>query len=87
MLRTAIACSATAALAIAASASAGLVSLRLKCRDRPSVPQAGYGADWNMGPLFSVIDNPVALRYFRPMASHTFALGRNATPGKSQTRL
>jgi hypothetical protein len=46
----------------------------------PPCPQAGYGADGNMGPLFCVIDNPVALRYFAPMAKRTFALGPDATP-------
>jgi hypothetical protein len=46
----------------------------------PPCPQADYGADGNMGPLFCVIANPVALRYFAPMAKRTFALGPEATP-------
>ncbi len=33
-----------------------------------------------MEPIFCVIDNPVALRYFAKGAPHLFALGRNATP-------
>lgn len=48
----------------------------------PLCPQAGYGADGNMGPLFCVVDNPVALRYFAPMARQTFALGPDATPAE-----
>jgi hypothetical protein len=48
----------------------------------PSCPQTSYGADGNVGPLFCVIDNPVAVRYFAPMAKRTFALGRDATPGQ-----
>lgn len=35
-----------------------------------------------MGPLFCMIDNPVALRYFAPGAKHTFALGPDANPGQ-----
>jgi len=37
--------------------------------------------------LFCVIDNPTALRYFAPMAKHTFALGQNATPGQVSAAL
>jgi len=46
----------------------------------PPCPHAGYGADGNMGPLFCVIANPIALHYFAPMAKRTFALGPDATP-------
>jgi hypothetical protein len=33
-----------------------------------------------MGPLFCVIDNPLALRYFAHLGRHTFALGPDASP-------
>jgi hypothetical protein len=46
----------------------------------PPCPQASYGADGNMGPLFCVVINPVAFRYFAPMAKRTFALGPDASP-------
>jgi hypothetical protein len=53
----------------------------------PPCPHAGFGADGNMGPLFCVIDNPVALRYFAPMGKRTFALGPDATPGEVTSAL
>jgi len=46
----------------------------------PPCPHPSYGADGNMGPLFCMIDDPVALRYFAPMAKHTFSLTPSATP-------
>jgi hypothetical protein len=46
----------------------------------PQCPHATFGADGNMGPLFCVTVNPAAIRYFAPMAKHTFALGPDATP-------
>ncbi len=46
----------------------------------PSCPHASYGVDGNMGPLFCVINNPIAARYFTPMAKRTFALGPDASP-------
>ena len=46
----------------------------------PPCPHPSYGANGNMGPLFCVIDNPMALRYFAPIAKHTFALGPDASP-------
>lgn len=47
----------------------------------PPCPHPSYAADGNMTPLFCVIANPVALRYFAPMAKRTFALGPDATSG------
>jgi hypothetical protein len=46
----------------------------------PPCPQASYGVDGTMGPIFCVVDNPVALRYYGPMGKHLFALGPNASP-------
>jgi hypothetical protein len=46
----------------------------------PACPHASYGADGNMGPLFCVVDNPIALTYFAKQGRHVFALGPNATP-------
>jgi len=48
----------------------------------PPCPQASYGVDGTMGPVFCVVDNPVALRYYAPMGRHLFALGPNASPQK-----
>jgi hypothetical protein len=46
-----------------------------------------YAADGNMEPLFcdtnaGKVDNPLALRYFAPMARETFPLGPDATPSQ-----
>jgi hypothetical protein len=48
----------------------------------PACPQPHYYADGNMGPLFCVIDNPVALHFYAPLGKRTFALGPDATPGQ-----
>jgi hypothetical protein len=48
----------------------------------PACPHAQYGVDGTLGPIFCVIDNPVALRYYAPEARHTFALGPSATPSQ-----
>jgi hypothetical protein len=48
----------------------------------PPCPQTRYAADGNIEPLFCVIDNPVALRHFAPMAKRTFALGPSASPAQ-----
>jgi hypothetical protein len=48
----------------------------------PPCPQARQSADGNMSPLFCVIDNPAALRFYAPLGRQTFALGSNA--GSSQ---
>src|SRR4051794_16356263 len=53
----------------------------------PACPHATYGADGNMGPLFCVVDNPLAWKYFAPMAKRTFALGPGATPGQVEQAL
>jgi len=45
----------------------------------PRCQQSRYGANGNMSPLFCIVDNPEALRYFSPMAKLTFALGPDAT--------
>lgn len=87
MIRTIALCTVTAVLTffvtlaltgkgggIGAAATANAPAFIPPCR------QTSYGADGNMGPLFCVVDNPVALRYFAPMARHTFALGPDATP-------
>ncbi len=83
MIRVLAACAATAAATIALTAQGGLAGGASSPHANtvaPSCPHASYGADGNMGPLFCVIDNPVALRYFAPMAKRTFALGPNAAP-------
>ena len=46
----------------------------------PACPPPTYGHDGDMAPLFCVIDNPLALRYYGRDAPHLFALGPSATP-------
>jgi len=48
----------------------------------PSCPQPHYYADGNVGPLFCMIDNPIALRFYAPLGKRTFALGPDADPGQ-----
>jgi hypothetical protein len=85
MFRLLWACGLTAALTFALTISlvahGGLVAFASEA-PAPPCPPPSYGADGNMGPIFCVIDNPVALRYFAPMAKHTFALGPDADPGQ-----
>jgi hypothetical protein len=82
MLRTILACAATAAAVLAITAT-GVSGARSAQRPfTPACPHASYSADGNMTPLFCVIDNPVALRYLAREGRHTFALGANATPGQ-----
>ena len=45
----------------------------------PACPQPVYGHDGDMAPLFCVIDNPLALRYFGMATPHLFALGPSAS--------
>ena len=86
MIRVVTACVTTAALTFVltiALTTPGGVGEAASTEAQALVPpcaHASYGADGNMGPLFCVIDNPIALRYFAPMAKRTFALGPNATP-------
>lgn len=87
MIRTLTLCAVTAVLTfvvtIALTGKSGLIGAAASANAAVLIPpcrQAGYGADGNMGPLFCVVDNPVALRYFAPMARQTFALGPDATP-------
>jgi len=46
----------------------------------PPCPASSYGADGNLSPLFCVVVNPMAVRWYAPMGKHTFSLGPNATP-------
>lgn len=71
---------ATALVLVGAAWAHGLTPTRTHAALQPPCPQASYGADGNMGPLFCVIDSPVALRYYAPMGKHLFALGPNANP-------
>lgn len=88
MMRTFVACAATAALTIGLMATGvGAGRSAAASAYAPACPQASYGADGNMGPVFCMIDNPVALKYFAPMAKRTFALGPNATPNSVQASL
>lgn len=88
MLRVLAACFATATLTTATIA-ATLPAARIVSQPRlvPPCPHPSYGANGNMGPLFCVIDNPLALQYFAPMAKRTFALGPDATPGQVASAL
>jgi hypothetical protein len=72
----------TFALTIALITPSGVAGAAASTGSQAFVPpcaHASYAADGNMDPLFCVIDNPIALRYFAPMAKRTFALGPNAT--------
>jgi hypothetical protein len=71
---------ATALILVGAAWAHGLTAAREDAALQPPCAQAGYGADGDMSPLFCVVDNPVALRYFAPMGKHLFALGPNANP-------
>lgn len=89
MIRVFIACAVTAALTVTLTllleergGLAGIASVADAETLVPSCPHASYGADGNMGPLFCVIDNPIAVRYFAPMAKRTFALGPDASPSQ-----
>lgn len=82
MIRTMLACVATAALVAGIAASGVFGARSVRTRVTPSCPHASYGADGDMSPLFCVIDNPVALQYFAKEGPHTFALGPNASPGQ-----
>ena len=80
MLKAAAASLLTALVLVGAAWAHGLTPTRAHAALQPPCPQAGYGADGDMSPLFCVVDNPVALRYFAPMGEHLFALGPNANP-------
>lgn len=45
----------------------------------PACPQAQRSADGNLSPLFCVIDNPAALRFYAPLGKQAFGLGSNAS--------
>jgi hypothetical protein len=79
MVRTIAACAATAAATLAIIAATGLAASRPFA---PACPRPTFGADGNAGPLFCVIDNPFALRYFAKIGRRTFALGPDASPSQ-----
>jgi hypothetical protein len=94
MIRVLVACTSTAALTFALTitlttqdGAAKAVASTTAQALAPPCSHASYGADGNMSPLFCVIDNPIALRYFAPMAKRTFALGPNATPAQVASAL
>ena len=76
-MKTVAACLAVVCL-LAGGAAAG--RLTAASGSQPPCPHPSYGADGNMAPLFCVIDNPLALRYYAKDAPHLFALGPNANP-------
>ncbi len=82
MLRTVTACVVSVAITLGVVAAATTSASTTPAPFSPACPSPGYGADGDMGPLFCVIDNPVALRYFAALGRHLFALGPNATPGQ-----
>ena len=80
MLRTISACVASVAITLAVVAATGAIASSSTSSFAPPCPHPVYGADGTMGPLFCVIDNPLALRYYAASGRHTFALGPDATP-------
>ena len=76
----ALASSVATALVLVGAGWAGGVSGTKTSPLTPPCPQARYGVDGTMGPVFCVVDNPVALHYYAPMGKHLFALGPNASP-------
>ena len=82
MLRMFGACAVTALAAWAVTASGGGAAggAAHGVLFVPSCPHASFGADGNMGPLFCVIDDPAALRYFGAMGRRTLAVGPSASP-------
>ena len=80
MLKAAAASLLTALVLVGAAWAHGLTAVRAHAALQPLCPQAKYGVDGTMGPVFCVVDNPVALHYYAPMGKHLFALGPNATP-------
>lgn len=78
MLKTVAAAVVTAAIVLLAVAPGG--SAAGTPNPTPACPRPLYGADGTMGPLFCVIDNPLALRYYARVGRHTFALGPDASP-------
>jgi hypothetical protein len=87
MLKTAAACAATAAIVIAFTPTPGTARHDVASAQSysPPCPQASYGVDGTMGPIFCVVDNPVALRYYAKGGSHLLSLGPNATPQQVTT--
>ncbi len=83
MFRIFLACVLTAAFTFSLTAlrSRGLAATAAESLV-PPCPHASYGANGNMGPIFCMVDNPIALHYFALMARHTFALKPDATPGE-----
>jgi hypothetical protein len=80
-MKAAVASLATALVLIGGAWAHG-VSLSETASLSPPCPQAHYGADGTMGPVFCVVDNPLALHYYGPTAKHLFTLGPNASPGQ-----
>ena len=79
MLRAAAASLVTALIFVGAGWATGVTRVGAHAL-RPSCPQARYGVDGTMGPVFCVVDNPVALNYYAKFGRHLFALGPNASP-------
>jgi hypothetical protein len=61
------------------SANPGAVS-RQSSAFVPACPHGFYSTDGNYSPLFCKIDSPTALRFYRPLDPHLFALTASATP-------
>lgn len=84
MVRILTACSVTAVLAVTLTLLLERRGVLVNVAEAetlvPSCPQAHYFADGNVGPLFCVIDNPLALRFYASVGKRTFALGPNADP-------
>lgn len=79
MLRAAAASLVIALILVGAGWAAGVTNVGAHAL-QPSCPQARYGVDGTMGPVFCVVDNPVALSYYAKLGKHLFALGPSASP-------
>jgi hypothetical protein len=80
VIRTIAMCLASAALAAGLTSAATSAASSSSSQLTPPCPSPDYGADGSMGPLFCVVDNPVALHYYAHLGRHVFALGPDATP-------
>lgn len=82
MLRTIAACAAGVAATLAIVSVTAANSATSSSSIAPACPRPVYAVDGNMGPLFCIVDNPLALHYFASIGRHTFALGPDAPPSK-----